>query len=204
MDKPKPMKELTRIREERRLSQQGLADASGVNKATINQIERGRRSPNLETLEKLAAALGVEMADLFPKAQTPLPLQEEDAWRQGWQSIARCRSDLLERAAELWDVQLDKGQYDWQTLKAIETVGFLLALNHDLDEEEMKRWLTREQLAQLERAEKRYETHEDKIVGVLRDAAEEEKKRLSEAEVIDLERYVAQREAARRQLSGTA
>lgn len=77
MDEPKPMRELTRIREERGLSQQGLADASGVNKATINQIERGRRSPNLETLEKLAAALEVEIADLFPKAQRPLPLETE-------------------------------------------------------------------------------------------------------------------------------
>jgi len=74
MDEPKPMRELTRIREERGLSQQGLADASGVNKATINQIERGRRSPNLDTLEKLAGALAVEMADFFPKAQAPLPL----------------------------------------------------------------------------------------------------------------------------------
>jgi len=79
MDKLKPMRELTRIREERGLSQQGLADVSGVNKATINQIERGRRSPNLETLEKLAGALAVEMADLFPKAQGPLPLEEAAA-----------------------------------------------------------------------------------------------------------------------------
>ena len=79
MDEPKPMRELTRIREERGLSQQGLADASGVNKATINQIERGRRSPNLETLDKLANALAVEMADLFPKAQAPLPLEESAA-----------------------------------------------------------------------------------------------------------------------------
>ena len=54
MDGPKPMMELTRIRQERGLSQQGLADTSGVNKATINQIERGRRSPNVETLGKLA------------------------------------------------------------------------------------------------------------------------------------------------------
>jgi transcriptional regulator with XRE-family HTH domain len=76
MDQPKPMRELTRIREERGLSQQRLADASGVNKATINQIERGRRSPNLETLEKLAGALGVELSDFFPKDQPPLPLNE--------------------------------------------------------------------------------------------------------------------------------
>ena len=77
MEEPKPMRELTRIREERGLSQQGLANASGVNKATINQIERGRRSPNLETLEKLANALAVEMADFFPKAQAALPLESE-------------------------------------------------------------------------------------------------------------------------------
>jgi transcriptional regulator with XRE-family HTH domain len=202
------MDQLKRLRTEKGLSQAKLAALADIDPSTVNQIERGAREASPATLRKLAQALDVSLAELLedaaPKAQAPLPLEEEDAWRQGWQSIARCRSDLLERAAELWDVQLDKGQYDWQTLKAIETVGFLLALNHDLDEEEMKRWLTREQLAQLERAEKRYETHEDKIVGVLRDAAEEEKKRLSEAEVIDLERYVAQREAARRQLSGTA
>jgi len=78
MDEPKPMAELTRIREERGLSQQGLADASGVNKATINQIERGRRSPNARTLEKLAAALGVEMGDFFPLAQAPLPEFDEE------------------------------------------------------------------------------------------------------------------------------
>jgi transcriptional regulator with XRE-family HTH domain len=76
MDEPKPMTELTRIRQERNLSQQRLADASRVNKATINQIERGRRSPNVETLEKLAATLGVEVADFFPKVQGTLPLED--------------------------------------------------------------------------------------------------------------------------------
>ncbi len=66
------MEELTRLRVERGWSQQRLADESSVNKATINQIERGRRSPNIETLEKLADALGVEIGDFFPKAQASL------------------------------------------------------------------------------------------------------------------------------------
>lgn len=66
------MEELTRLRVEQGWSQQRLAEESGVNKATINQIERGRRSPNVETLEKLADALGVGVADFFPKAQAPL------------------------------------------------------------------------------------------------------------------------------------
>ena len=78
MDEPRLMRELTRIRQERGLSQQGLADLSGVNKATINQIERGRRSPNVETLERLASALSVEVADFFPKAEAQLPLDFQE------------------------------------------------------------------------------------------------------------------------------
>ena len=66
------MEELTRLRAEQGWTQQRLADESNVNKATINQIEKGRRSPNVETLEKLADALGVGVADFFPKAQAPL------------------------------------------------------------------------------------------------------------------------------------
>ena len=65
------MKALTQVRNDRGWSQQRLADESGVNKATINQIERGRRSPNVETLEKLAAGLDVEMADFFPREGAP-------------------------------------------------------------------------------------------------------------------------------------
>jgi transcriptional regulator with XRE-family HTH domain len=105
MDEPKPMRELTRIREERGLSQQGLADVSGVNKATINQIERGRRSPNLETLEKLAGALAVEMADFFPKAQAPLPLEEFAAGAHVWEKVlnaARQDAEKNTRALNLF------------------------------------------------------------------------------------------------------
>jgi transcriptional regulator with XRE-family HTH domain len=69
------MEELRQIREARGWTQQRLADESGVNKATINQIERGRRSPNVETLGRLADALSVEMGDFFPKAQSWLPLE---------------------------------------------------------------------------------------------------------------------------------
>src|SRR5215212_422518 len=96
MDKSKSMKELTRIRKDCGLSQQRLADASGVNKATINQIERGRRSPNVETLEKLAAALGAEVADLFPKAQAPLPLGDDRS--HGAEGYSR----IPEPATESW------------------------------------------------------------------------------------------------------
>ncbi len=69
------MQELKRLRKERDWSQQRLADESGVDRATINQVEGGRRSPTIETLEKLALAMGAEVADFFPKAQAQLPLE---------------------------------------------------------------------------------------------------------------------------------
>ena len=57
-----------KIRQARRrlgLSQEELAEASGVSAATIVQVELGNRRPQGRTLRKLAGALGVEVADLF-------------------------------------------------------------------------------------------------------------------------------------------
>jgi transcriptional regulator with XRE-family HTH domain len=71
------LEELRRIREEAGLSQAQLARESGVDRATINKIEQGKRSPSIATLENLSRALGVEVADFFPKAQAPLPEIQE-------------------------------------------------------------------------------------------------------------------------------
>lgn len=73
------MQEMKRIRKEQGLSQQALADRAGVNKVTVNHIEQGKGNPSLDTLEKLAAALEIEIGDLFPKAQGPLPFETERA-----------------------------------------------------------------------------------------------------------------------------
>jgi len=53
------------LREARHLSVEGLAEASGVSKPYIWQIESGRRAnPTGDVLRKLAAALGTTVADL--------------------------------------------------------------------------------------------------------------------------------------------
>ena len=51
-------------RELRGLSQSKLADASGVNRVQIIDIEAGRKSGSIETVKKLADALGVRIDDL--------------------------------------------------------------------------------------------------------------------------------------------
>lgn len=60
------MENLRRIREERGLSQRALADRAGVVKSTIYEAEAGRHIPRIQTLEKLADALGVSIVDLLP------------------------------------------------------------------------------------------------------------------------------------------
>jgi transcriptional regulator with XRE-family HTH domain len=50
-----------------------LEAASGVGASTISKIERGVTHPQAITVHKLADALGVEVGELYPKAQAPPP-----------------------------------------------------------------------------------------------------------------------------------
>ncbi|WP_274518399.1 helix-turn-helix transcriptional regulator [Bifidobacterium cuniculi] len=49
---------LFRAREEARLSQEQLAELSGVDRTTVNRIERGKLNPSMRTLDRLARAMG--------------------------------------------------------------------------------------------------------------------------------------------------
>ena len=69
-------REIRRLREARGWSQAKLAGDTGMGVSGISQIETGARNPSAVTLWKIAGALGVEVGDLFPKAQSPLPFEE--------------------------------------------------------------------------------------------------------------------------------
>ena len=58
---------LRQLREQRGLSVRGLAVKAGVDWTAINRIELGKVNPRLDTLEKLAKALGVGLRDLIEK-----------------------------------------------------------------------------------------------------------------------------------------
>ena len=55
------------IREEKSISQEELADMAGLHRTQISLIERGMRTPRLETIEKLADALGIQPSELIPE-----------------------------------------------------------------------------------------------------------------------------------------
>jgi DNA-binding XRE family transcriptional regulator len=56
------------LREHRSLTQAGLGEAVGSNSLYISQLERGVRRPSLDLLQRIAAALGVPIDLVAPKA----------------------------------------------------------------------------------------------------------------------------------------
>ena len=54
-----------RLRAEKKLSQKALADKVGCSVSYVSMLERGQRSPPLETIEKVAKALGVPPSGLL-------------------------------------------------------------------------------------------------------------------------------------------
>ena len=59
------MTTLGRLRRERLLSQTALALRAGCSVRTVVLVETGRRAPQFETIRRLAAALGVEPAEVW-------------------------------------------------------------------------------------------------------------------------------------------
>jgi transcriptional regulator with XRE-family HTH domain len=56
---------LRELRESRKTSMRGLAARSGLSANALSMIERGRTSPSVSTLYKLADALGVPITEFF-------------------------------------------------------------------------------------------------------------------------------------------
>jgi transcriptional regulator with XRE-family HTH domain len=50
------------------LTQKKLGERMGASYATVQQWETGKRNPKIETLQRIASALGIKMFDLLPKA----------------------------------------------------------------------------------------------------------------------------------------
>lgn len=108
------MEELKRLRMRRGYSQRQLAARSGIDQGSISDIEAGKRSPSVSTLERLVGAMDAEMADLYPKVQAPL-FDEEGQWRSS--------EDVRESCARILDAcfalgligQASRGTEEYQT-----------------------------------------------------------------------------------------
>lgn len=102
------------LRQSRGLSLAALAAASGVSKAMISRVERAQSSATATLLGRLAAGLGVGLADLLvPDVPAPQRLRRRDQQPQ-WRDpeLGYLRRQVAARddsGVELVEVQLPRG-----------------------------------------------------------------------------------------------
>jgi transcriptional regulator with XRE-family HTH domain len=58
-------KRVRALREARNLTQRTLADLAGLYHTTISELELGKTVPSIQTLDRIAKALGVDTGDLL-------------------------------------------------------------------------------------------------------------------------------------------
>jgi transcriptional regulator with XRE-family HTH domain len=56
---------LRKVRLEKGLSQEALADLAGLHRTYIGSVERGERNISIDNIERLAEALGCRVTDLL-------------------------------------------------------------------------------------------------------------------------------------------
>ena len=61
---------MKKARADKGLSQQGLADALGVSRQTINAIEKGDYNPTIKLCIGISRVLGLTLNDLFWEEET--------------------------------------------------------------------------------------------------------------------------------------
>jgi transcriptional regulator with XRE-family HTH domain len=58
---------LQKLRRERGLSQEELADLAGIHQTYLSGVERGKRNPTVTVLQRIAKTLGADIEDLVTK-----------------------------------------------------------------------------------------------------------------------------------------
>ena len=98
-------------RGERGLTLQQVAEASGLTRAFISQLERGETSASVSSLYRICSALGVELQELFEPPQSSLVRASERkaSFLGGTGVVDYLLTPESERRAELIETQIDPG-----------------------------------------------------------------------------------------------
>ena len=94
------MKELKKLRERAGLTQRELAEAGGTSQPTIAAYESGRKSPTMDTVERLARSAGLELAVAFHPPMTREERRSLALHRAIAERLARDPELVLTRARE--------------------------------------------------------------------------------------------------------
>lgn len=101
------------LRLERELQQRQLAEKADLTPSMVSQIESGRLSPSLNTLGKIATALGVPIASLFDSAS---PGRIQVTRKKDYPVVS------FDGTSETWSV-LGAGLFDGKIRAVVSTLG---------------------------------------------------------------------------------
>ena len=102
---------LKEIREDKKLSQGDIETLSGLKRCYVSRVENGHTVPAVETLEKMARALGVPMYRLFYEGEEPpaAPQSQFDD-KKAWGTSGRPRLYLARLVVALQKMTPDNRQ----------------------------------------------------------------------------------------------
>ena len=107
---------LRRMREDKKLSLDRLAELTGVSKSMLGQIERGESSPTISTIWKIANGLKVSFTSLLNAPQTDTSVVQKAAIQPLIEDNGKYRLYTLfpieeGRRFEIYSIEIEKGGY---------------------------------------------------------------------------------------------
>ncbi len=105
------MESIRSARKKKGWTQEMLASAINVKRAVISKYESGAISPKLETLQRIADALGVPLTDLLPVDDLILTARRTDKEITNKEEVAK--SIVAANRAEMLD-HFDSLKFEWQ------------------------------------------------------------------------------------------
>ena len=109
-------KNLRRMREDKKLSLDRLAELTGVSKSMLGQIERGESSPTISTIWKIANGLKVSFTNLLSVPQTDTTMIQKASIKPLIEDNGKYRLYPLfpieeGRWFEIYSIEIEKGGY---------------------------------------------------------------------------------------------
>ena len=133
------MQAVRRIRKGQGWSQERTAAEAGIDRVTLVHIETGRSSPTVETLQKLAGALGVEVADFFPRAQGTLFASDDSPAGRDAGALAGGAARALTAWTEALSSRGEEARFRWRRevveLERTQDLVFALTLDREVQAE---------------------------------------------------------------------
>ncbi|MFC1460983.1 helix-turn-helix domain-containing protein [Verrucomicrobiota bacterium] len=107
---------LREIRESRGLTQQALAERSGITSQAITQVETGRRKPSFGTLVAIAQGLGMSLDSLVgvPTSKYPHDILKDAGVMAMAEKVSRMPKDLQKEVSDfvdfVWEKRVGRGR----------------------------------------------------------------------------------------------